>query len=353
MKARVAAASAQEVPRSRPGLLHKLMATVRPEFRADVLIADTTNPMFGPGPCTVAGCDRAITGHGLCSGHRQRWVKAGRPDLTVFTTETDPRWRRHQPNMACLVKECGYGSARQGLCQLHAQRWERSGRPDLAAWLAAAPPIKQPPTGSTCRISHCQLWPQATSPFCHSHHNTWRANGRPDIDQFTENFASVPVLALQRIELGSLTPPLKLEMQYALQCRHDERRGKIQPPVVNRVVDLLTRTGATSLTDYEEPAWRQSGHPALTDTMARAFLTFAIRKVADLAEEDGWAAEYPRDSWKMRRLGYPGNDAIRFTGIAQPWLREHAKRWDAPMFCQVVVRASRSARMAVWTSRAM
>lgn len=322
------AASAHGRPRSQPaGLLHKLMAAVRPEFRADVLVADTTNPMFGPGPCAVAGCERAIAGHGLCSGHRQRWVKAGRPDLAVFIAETDPRWRRHQPNAACLVEGCGYGAARKGLCLLHAQRWERSRGADLGTWLAAPPPVKQPPAGSICRISHCQLWPQAASPFCHSHHNTWRTNGRPDIGEFVDSFASVPVLALQRIQLGSLAPQLKLEMQYALQCRHDERRGKIQPPVVNRVVDLLTRCGVTSVTDYEEPAWRGSGHPELKDTMARALLTYAIRKIADLAEDDGWAAEYPRDVWKMRRLGYSGNPVIRFTGICQPWLRELAKRW--------------------------
>jgi hypothetical protein len=173
------------------GLLGKLIAAVRPEFRADVLVADTTNPMFGPGPCAVAACDRPIQGHGLCSGHYQRWVKAGRPDLATFTTGTDPRWRRQQPNAACLVHECNYGAARKSLCQLHAQRWERSGSPDLTSWLTAAPPVKQPPPGSSCAIIHCRLWPQSSSPFCHSHHNTWRANGRPDIDEFIRSFAAV------------------------------------------------------------------------------------------------------------------------------------------------------------------
>jgi hypothetical protein len=117
-------ALARPIGRSVPptGLLGKLMAVVRPEFRADMLVADTTDPMFGPGPCAVPGCDRAIQGHGLCSGHYQRWVKAGRPELAAFTAETDPRWRRHQPNAACLVHECNYGAARKGLCQLHAQR---------------------------------------------------------------------------------------------------------------------------------------------------------------------------------------------------------------------------------------
>jgi hypothetical protein len=90
---------------------------------------------------------------------------------------------------------------------------------------------------------------------------------------------------------------------------------------------MLTQSDVTSLTDCEEPGWRQSGHPGLKDPMARALLNYAIRKVTDLAENGGWATEYPRDVWKMRRLGYPDNVAIRFTGIAQTWPRELAKRW--------------------------
>ncbi len=116
-------------------------------------------------------------------------------------------------------------------------------------------------------------------------------------------------------------------MQFALQCRHDERHGKIQPPVVNRVVGMLTRTAVVSLTEIAEPSWRQARHPELNDPMARAFLTYAVRKVADLADDDGWTAEYPRDVWRMRRLGYPGEVAIRFAGVSQPWLRELVKRW--------------------------
>jgi integrase len=47
----------------------------------------------------------------------------------------------------------------------------------------------------------------------------------------------------------------------------------------------------------------------------------------DLAEADGWEAEYPRDVWRMHRLGYDGRRTLRFTGIRQPWLRDLAKRW--------------------------
>ncbi len=308
------------------GLLAKLMAAVRPEFRADVLVADTTNPMIGPGPCTVKGCDRGINGNGLCSGHRQRWVKAGRPDLAEFISTVDARWRRQQPNLACRVGGCGYGSARRGLCGMHSQRWERAGETDLATWLASQPPVTQS-SDAPCRVDHCQLWPEVSSPFCRSHYNTWKTNGRPNVEEFVARFASVPILAAQQIRLDALPPQLKLEIQFALQCRHDDRRGKIQPPAVTRVIELLSRWGAASLTERSEPSWRHCGDLELNDTTSRAFLTYAVRKIADLVEADGWTAEYPRDVWQLRRLGFPGGRTVRFTGIAQPWLRELAKRW--------------------------
>jgi len=115
------------------------------------------------------------------------------------------------------------------MCGLHDQRWERAGRPDLEAWLAEPQPFKRPAAGATCRIPHCELWPQATSPFCHTHTNTWKVNGRTDIDEFAGRFATITPLAGEVIRLDRLTGQLKLEMQYVLQRRHDDRQGKLTP----------------------------------------------------------------------------------------------------------------------------
>jgi integrase len=320
-------ASPGNAPSQHPGLLAKLMATVRAEFRADVLVFPADDPVFGGGVCRVDGCPRSARSQGLCPGHHQRWVHESRPDLTVFAAATDPRWRRQRPNQRCRVPGCGYGSARGGMCQLHAQRWHRAGRPDLATWLAAPPAIREPEPGSSCRIEHCALWPQAALPFCHSHAATWRVNGRPNVDQFVRRFTESSPTADETIHLGQLGGQLRLEMQYVLQSRHDERRGKVTPGVVMRVVRLLTDMPLTSLTDYDEHTWHQHGRSAVRDSRTRGFLSYAYRTVADLAEAGGWEAEYPRDVWHMRRLGFEGGRTLRFDAIPQPWLRELAKRW--------------------------
>jgi len=309
------------------GLLGTLMAVVRPEFRSDELDFGADDPVFGTGSCGVSGCGRHSRGHGLCQGHRLRWVHDGRPDLDVFAVTTDLRWHRQQPNQCCRVAGCGYGVARQGLCQLHAQQWQRGGRPALDRWLRNPAAVRQPEPGATCRIPHCALWPQAAGPFCHAHSSTWKVNGRPDIDELARRFTDTVLPAEERIQLHRLSPRLKLEMQYVLQRRHDERRGKLAPHIAMRVVRFLARQSVTSLLDTDEGTWRLRAQPVLKDSLSRSFLGYAYRQIADLAETGGWEAEYPRDVWQMRRLGFDGNRTLRFTGIPQPGLAELAKRW--------------------------
>jgi len=309
-------------------LLEKLISVVRLEFRADLLRFAADDAVFGAGVCRVEGCGRCARGHGLCQGHRQRWAEQGLPDLEVFAAATDRRWRRQQPNMVCRVAGCGYGSARGGLCCLHAQRWERAGRPDLDAWLADPPNVKQPPPGAVCRVAHCVLWPQTAKPLCHSHFNTWRSNGYPDLDDFVARFAHIAVPADESIRLDELAPQLKLEIQYALQCRHDERTTKTPPSVVMQVVKFLASCDVASLLQMSEQQWRtRIGRPAPKDSNPRALLVYAHRKIEDLADAEGWDAEYPRDIWRLRRLGFDGNQTLNFETIPQQQIRDLAKRW--------------------------
>jgi integrase len=325
----VTAPATPAAPAARPGAaLSALLAAVRPEFRADELVFPPGDPVFGGDPCRVAGCDRTARGRGLCQGHLQRWVEEGRPDLDSFVIETDPRWARQRPNACCRVDGCGYGVARDRMCQLHAQRWARSGHPDLDGWLADPPTVKQPAPGAVCAIAHCTLWPQAALPFCHSHASTWKVNGQPDLDLFAARFSSAAVLADERIELRGLGRQLKLEVQYALQCRHDERTSKTPPAVVMQVVRFLAGTDAASLLERSEQDWRTAiGRPAPKDSNPRALLAYARRKLEDLLEPGGWDAEFARPVWRLHRLGFPGRRRLRFDAIPQPWLAELAKRW--------------------------
>lgn len=310
-------------------LLAKLMAVVRPEFRADVLAFDAEDPVFGGGACKVPSCRRHARSRGLCQGHHLRWQKQGRPDLEEFAVTTDPRWARQRPNLCCKVPGCGYGSSRRGMCGLHAQQWERSGRPDLAVWLADPPAVKQPAEGAHCLIEHCELWPQAKLPFCHAHATTWKVNRRPDAVTFAASFTAEHRPSDEIVRLGGLSAQLRLEIGYALQRRRDEPGTKTPPGVVMQVVRFLTGVAESSLLEASEEDWRvRIGRPAPKDSNPRALLIYARRGLEDLIAGTGWEAEYPRDRWHLRRLGLSEADrTLRFDTIEQPRLRDLAKRW--------------------------
>jgi integrase len=307
------------------GLLSELMAVVREEFRGEVLVFAPDDPVFGLGACVVTGCSRFARSHGLCQGHRVRWDKVGRPDLVSFAASTDPRWFNQRPNRCCRVEGCRYGTARQGLCMLHAQNFERAGRGDLDQWVKAPAPIKAPLAGALCQIAHCDLWPRSVHPFCHGHYTTWRANGSPDPAVFATRFERAPVLADEVVRLGTLPAQLRLEIAYALQCRHDERTSKAPTPVVMQMVRALAVMEVVSLLDISEGQLRQQIYPSMPN--ARALALYARRRLEDLRDAGGWEREYPRDVWQLRRLGFEGNQCLRFDQIPQPVLRALAKRW--------------------------
>ena len=80
-------------PRRAPigsGLLEKLIAVVRPEFRVEVYLVDPDDPVLGRRQCAVADCDRPVSENGLCSGHGQRWRDRNRPAIAVFLTDPGP-----------------------------------------------------------------------------------------------------------------------------------------------------------------------------------------------------------------------------------------------------------------------
>lgn len=322
-----------EVPSPiRPGLLGRLMAAVRPEFRADELVFDPADPVFGGGVCRVTGCARTARGQGMGQGHHGRWAGEGRPDLERFVAATDPRWRKHAPLACCNAPGCGRGVARQSLCTRHAAAWERAGQPDPQMWLAGIPGTSAPAGQQACLIGTCQLWTERNIPFCHGHGSTWKVNGRPGVQEFAGSYADDdPVPGHERIYLHGLHPQLKLEIQYALQRRHDERTVKVQPMVVMQVVRFLGGCPEASLLDRPEDQWRQRiGRPAPQDSSRRALLVYARRQPEDLADGGGgWDAEYGRDSWRMHNLGFEGRNTLRFDRIPQPWMRDLAKQWSA------------------------
>jgi hypothetical protein len=90
--------------------------------------------------------------------------------------------------------------------------------------------------------------------FCKSHHTRWCHKGRPDLEEF---ITECERLGTAYLDFRGLPPGLKLELQYAVQCRHDEQSVTAPLPVVMRAIRRAKEAGVVSLLDRSEYQWRQ------------------------------------------------------------------------------------------------
>ena len=165
------------------------------------------------------------------------------------------------------------------------------------------------------------------SPFCHTHYESWRRAGRPDPGEFAAARAD-PGPGCEWIDVRCLPRRLRLEIQYALQCRGDERQAPLRPARVQRILRDLAATGAISLLDRAEEEWSGFG-PGDINAAAAASSSWMPRphRAAGLRQRLGRG--YPRDKWRLRNLGVQtGKTAtVDFAPVSQPWLAALAKRW--------------------------
>ena len=155
------------------------------------------------------------------------------------------------------------------------------------------------------------------------------AAGRPGPGEFAAARAD-PGLGCEWIDVRCLPGRLRLEIQYVLQCRGDDRQSRLRPVTVQQILRDLAATGAVSLLERTEEQWAEPGPRGIRARGGRQFTRDARARIEQLAFGSGWEVEYPRDKWRLRNLGIqPGKEvaAIDFAPIGQPWLAGLAKRW--------------------------
>ena len=215
-------------------LLEKLMAAVRPEFRARSTSPLPDDPVFVAGPVRGRRLRpaRRRPSAGSATRHAIRWRQRGRPPMEEFLADpgpTGPGPQRLWP--PCIVDGCRYGrGGGNGLCSKHRDRWDRAGEPDLADLGRAGPGPCADPAAAECRLPFCDaMGREPGEDLLHRATTTGGSDiGRPDLDRFV---ADCELVGTAHIDLHDLTPQLRLEIQYALQCRHDARaRTAAAPP---------------------------------------------------------------------------------------------------------------------------
>ncbi len=309
-----------------PGLIARLRMELRPQFAVPVILVDPSDPVMGGPSCTVPVCERVAVLTGMCSAHHQRWVEDGRPDAAAWAAAA-PALRRWLAEPArCAVNSCRRARCEFTLCHSHVARWEHAGRPDRARWIADGGGGRPLPRTPACRFHECGLDSEGAAGLCQAHRARWARNGRPPVEAW---LADCAMFGRDRFDLQALPVPMRLEIAYAIQRRVDARRTKTRPDQIRALLRKLSASGASSLLDHTAEDWNASlGFSSRHGDSERRFLLDAVGYLRDLDDGIGWDAEYPRDVWLLRRLGYPCRDAVlRFDRIEPVWLREMTKRW--------------------------
>jgi integrase len=197
------------------------------------------------------------------------------------------------------------------------------------------PEPDDPVLGGACAVSDCHGLPCARG-LCNAHHRRWRDSGRPEMAEFV--ISAPPRRRRSRasqadcFDLSTLGGQLRLELAYALQCRHDQRTGRLNGHAFAHVVQLAADSRCTSLLERPVGLWLED-IPGSTRTYVQrhAVIRYAHRVVEDLAVGSNPEDVYGCDVWDARRLGMPEHAGcglrLRFDGIAPSWLRDAAKRW--------------------------
>jgi integrase len=329
------------------GLLERLMEAVRPEFRAEVLRPARDDPVFVRGECRLANCPNVVgrSARGVCDSHYHRWLRTRGEDgdFEAWLAGEDDRLARRAlaTAPACTVAGCNRSTVRRSLCQRHVPRWVAAGRPPLASWLTRFRYTPVPGRGERdCTFAACPRWTDGpANPLCHHHHDRWRVAGRPDLEAWQADLARrAAARQIPPINLGRLARQVRLEVQYGLQCRHDEANKRTVSGEVNIAVKRLADSGVTSILDRDEDEWRTyfgtnrrvyGGRRAFASVSLKFVLDTRIRLQRLLITADPWADQYPRDVWDLRLLGIITESLryLRFGDIPQPWLRELTRRW--------------------------
>ena len=325
-----------------------LTEAIRPQFRVEVYVAAPSDPVLFGALCAVSGCPargahHLKRDHYLCRAHGKQWRGDGRPDVQRWVRVGARPLQTLGLAARCEARECPRSVFYRGLCYPHFGRWKRAGRPDRAAWAASAANVAVQPE-RRCRLPGCRFPAMGKRGFCDTHnlHFAHLRAADPSVTpaDFLERATRRRRSSAPRYDLRGLPELVRLELQFALQCRHDARRARLEPVAFRNATRWLGELGVGSLMEHSGRFFDHAAHERFASARVRgrgcpelAWVSYARARLQDLRDDRGGVDVWEWDTWTVERLGVDARYAhqpqrrIYFTGIDPAWLRELAKRW--------------------------
>jgi integrase len=286
--------------------------------RTRVLSPPARHRLLGRQVCRAEGCDSTahhrfrtvcqrcftrLTGRGMCA---EEIANAARLPGEPARAER------------CAVPgcQCAPTVRHAVLCEPHAKKFRlRRPRMPLERFLAdpqVRPLAPMPP----CQVAACTRAADGACGFCNTHYQRWRTaqETNPQLDQRWWQAIESGVALPGQVNLRALPARVVVEVLFGIQQR--VRGGAQIPQVSLRVLcDTLRRQQVASIEAGE----------VVRDKPVRVLLTALTQHVHRALADP--AAEQAKDVWDLAVFGHRGT--LSFARIAQPWLRQAAKRWAA------------------------
>ena len=310
------------------GPAQRLAALLDPSFLSGagwdpasrVLFLPAGHRLLGRAVCRAGGC--ATTEHaglgGVCHRCFTRLTGQG---LTAEQIAGSPQL----PPLPARVRRCAVrGCQREPtvtraiLCQPHARQFrQRAGKPAIGQYLAD-PRVRPLPPFIPCAVAACTRVADSARGYCNTHYQRWRtaASTGPDLDAGQWQLSEPAVAEGGQVSLRGLPPLVVVQVLFGAWQR--TRGGaKITDTDLRAACRALGRQHVTSIEECD--VGQVPGKPV------RSLLNALVRHVRQALASP--ASEQAKDTWDLAIFGHPGR--LSFTGIAQPWLRQAAKRWAA------------------------
>ena len=308
------------------GPAQQLAALLDPSFLAEagwdpasrVLSLPAGHRLLGRAVCRAGGC--ATTEHaglgGVCHRCFTRLTGQG---MTAEQIAGSPQL----PSLSARVMRCAVpGCQREPtvtraiLCEPHARQFrQRAGKPAIGQYLAD-PRVRPLPPFSPCAVAACTRVADSARGYCNTHYQRWRtaASTAPDLDAGQWQLSEPAVAEGGQVNLRGLPPLVVVQVLFGAWQR--TRGGaKITDTDLRAACRALGRQHVISIEECD--AGQVPGKPV------RSLLNALVRHVRHALADP--ASEQAKDTWDLAIFGHPGR--LSFTGIAQPWLRQAARRW--------------------------
>jgi integrase len=317
------------------GQAARLAAMIDPLFLATagwdpagrVLSLPAGHPLLGWRSCRVSGCDSAAHTQwsGVCWRCVTRLRKLGMTDQQITGGQDLPP-RPAGEDLLCLVPGCRREAtglrrdahpATSGLCRAHTAQFRRKGASSLQEYLACSG-VRPLGPDRTCAVTSCARPGSQSLGYCPAHYARWchARSAAPGLDRRAWEQAEPPVARAGQISMHGLPVLVIAQVLFGL-WRRTEDGVKTPEASLRSVCQILAAQQAVSVCDVD--AGRIPG------VNIRGLMRGLARSVRlALSDPD---SERALDVWDLAVFGHAGS--VDFTVIAQPWLRECAKRWAA------------------------